>query len=311
MGTPMETVYQKMKEQYTTLMDQKDSFGEAVYTDLNDWLGQTSNREFDPKEPTPQETFKLRLQDLYKRCCQALDVEESIMDVKYPDYITSGIGTMKLHLWQLGYTEHSHIRGATSAYNVFKCMEKDCLYGGNTKKYPIEILPFMQGGLPGQEVEAFSVMTSIGSSVVTSAYIICCNIIKAGFFEGVVDASHPEQELARCVKSLMEVFAIYEPVEGIKEAVFKSNKGKIEAGKRPTPTILSYAASYNRVADDIQQKKKTRQTRKELVMKQVKEHNTIEKTCGSKIKTEDIQALSNVLEQSEWFQWKLKTIYQY
>ena len=97
MGTSMETVYQKMKEQYTTLMEQKASFRDSVYTDLNDWLGQTfSNLKFDPREPTPQETFKLSLQDLYKKCCQALGVEESIMDVKYPDYITSGICTSHL-----------------------------------------------------------------------------------------------------------------------------------------------------------------------------------------------------------------------
>ena len=43
-------------------------------------------------------------------------------------------------------------------------------------------------------------------------------------------------------------------------------------------------------------------------MKQAKEHNMIEKTRGSKIKTGDIKALSNVLEQSEWFQRNLKTM---
>ena len=65
----METLFQKMKEQYTTLMEQKDSFGDSVYTDLNDWLGQTfSNQKFDPREPAPQEKFKLGLQDLYKKC---------------------------------------------------------------------------------------------------------------------------------------------------------------------------------------------------------------------------------------------------
>jgi hypothetical protein len=127
-------------------------------------------------------------------------------------------------------------------------------------------------------------MTGTGSSVVTSAYLLCCSIIEAGFFEGVVDANPPEQELALCAKSLMEVVAIYKRAEGV-EAVFKINKGKIEAGKRPTPTILSHAASYNRVADDIRQRANTCQTRQELIMRQVTEHNIKEKTRGSKIKT--------------------------
>ena len=48
-----------------------------------------------------------------------------------------------------------------------------------------------------------------------------------------------------------------------------------------------------------------------MIMKQVKEHNMMERNRGSKIKTEDIQALGNVLEQSEWLQRESRTIYQY
>ena len=52
---------------------------------------------------------------------------------------------MKLHLWQLGYAESSFVRGATNAYNVLKCLEKDLIQGGQTEKYPIEVVPFMHG----------------------------------------------------------------------------------------------------------------------------------------------------------------------
>ena len=69
MDTAMGRLFKKMQAQYTTVLEQKDAFGDAVYTDFNDWLGQTfSNQKVDPMLPTPQETFKLRLQDLYKRC---------------------------------------------------------------------------------------------------------------------------------------------------------------------------------------------------------------------------------------------------
>ena len=85
---------------------------------------------------------------------------------------------MKLHLWQLGFTSDSFIRGNTTAYNVFKVMEKDMLDGGNTAKHPIEVVPFLGGKVPGQGVEAFDIMTSIGSSVVTSAYLICLWVIQ-------------------------------------------------------------------------------------------------------------------------------------
>ena len=73
----------------------------------------------------------------------------------------------------MGFASDSFIRGSTTAYNVFKAMEKDMLDGGNTAKHPIEVVPFLGGKVPSQGVQAIEIMTSIGSSVVTSAYLIC------------------------------------------------------------------------------------------------------------------------------------------
>ena len=160
------------------MLEEKDSSGDTRYTDFNDWMSQLYPSSTEGRLAE----LAMNLKDLYKRCCAALGVGESVLDTTYPASTTTGIGSMKLHLWQLGFTEASFIRGATSAYNVFKCMEKDCLDGGATQKYPIEICPFLGGGLPGEGVEAFSIMTSIGGSVVTSAYLICLHAIRAGYF---------------------------------------------------------------------------------------------------------------------------------
>ena len=109
----------------------------------------------------------------------------------------------------------------------------------------------------------------------------------------------------------MRISIVHEPVQDLKDAAFKRNKGNIEAGKRPTPTILSYAFSYARVATDILQQKKIRKTRKELIMEQVNQHSSREKVRSSKITTEEIVAMNNVLQMSPWFQRRLKIIYQY
>ena len=103
---------------------------------------------------------------------------------------------------------------------------------------------------------------------------------------------------------------MYEPVKDLKDAAFKSNQGKITAGQRPQPTILAYSHSYSRVAVDIKQKKKTRQTHRELVMEQITQHNQREKVRKDKISTLEINALSNVLPMSDWFTRRLKIIYQ-
>ena len=92
---------------------------------------------------------------------------------------------------------------------------------------------------------------------------------------------------------------------------FKNNARKIEASKRPTPTILSYAFSYARVAADILQQKKIRKTRKELNMEQATQHKSREKVRSSKITTEKIVAMNKVLQMSPWFQRRLTIIYQY
>ena len=110
---------------------------------------------------------------------------------------------MKLHLWQLGYAESSFVRGATNAYNVFKCLEKDLIQGGQTEKYPIEVVPFMQGEQPGTPILNHSIVTSIGASVVTSAYLICIRVMDKRYFNVQLDyegASMGLQALAsRCL----------------------------------------------------------------------------------------------------------------
>ena len=138
--------------------------------------------------------------------------------------------------------------------------------------------------MPSQGVEAFDIVTSIGASVVTSAYLICLWIIEQGYFNGPFDDAEKARlsPLASIVLSIMNINAVYEPFKDVKDAVFKSNKGKIEASQRPRPTILSYYYSYSRVATDILHQKKSRKTRTELVMDQVQQHNVQEKVRSSK-----------------------------
>ena len=95
-------------------------------------------------------------------------------------------------------------------------MEKDMLDGGNTAKHPIEVVPFLGGKVPGQGVEAFDIMTSIGSSVVTSAYLICIWVIQRGYFNGPLSDAEKAtlQPLAKVVLSVMQINSDHEPVKG-------------------------------------------------------------------------------------------------
>ena len=83
--------------------------------------------------------------------------------------------------------------------------------------------------MPGQDDEAFSIMSTIGASVVTSAYLICLWVSGKSYFNGPLDdATTPHsQHLAPLVLSIMDINAVYEPVKDLRNAVFKSNKGKI------------------------------------------------------------------------------------
>ena len=114
---------------------------------------------------------------------------------------------MKLHLWQLGFTSDSFIRGSATPYNVYKVMEKVMLDGGSTEKHPIEVVPFLGGKVPGQGVEVSGSMTSIGSSVVTSAYLICLWVIQRGYLNGPLSVAVKAtlQPLAKVVLSVMNI----------------------------------------------------------------------------------------------------------
>ena len=84
----------------------------------------------------------------------------------------------------------------------------------------------------------------------------------------------------------MRISRVLQPVQDLKDATFKNNKGNIEASKRPTPTMLSYAFSYARATKDILQQQKIRKTRNAFVMEQVNQHRSREKERSSRIRTE-------------------------
>ena len=80
---------------------------------------------------------------------------------------------------------------------------------------------------------------------------------KRAYFNGPLNDADKAmlQPLAKVVLSVMHINSVHEPVQYLRDAAFKSNTKKIEAGKRPTPTILSFAFSYARVATYILQQK--------------------------------------------------------
>ncbi len=144
-------------------MEKEDSTDESKYTDLNDWLGDLY------PDIVAKRAFLASMIDLYKMCCHVVgSVQESRCPV-YPGYVTSGNAHVLLHLWQVGFQGTSFIRGSSTCCNVLKVLEEDILQGATTTKYPIEVVPFAMGNLPNEPVEAFSLVTSIKSCVVTSA----------------------------------------------------------------------------------------------------------------------------------------------
>ena len=310
MAVDLDTVLLEIKTYYNEIMEAKFDNGEQKYTDLNDWM----STAYPATVPEKLTEFAQKLQDLYGKCCSVMDVVKESRCQVYPDYPTE-VTHMDLHLWQMGFSADSFIRGATAAYNVFRCMEADVQKGGMTSKYPIEIVPFLGTKGPGEAIAPFEIMAAIGASVVTSAYLICHWVIEKGHFNDVALEDVTEKArlapLANVIISVMHIRAMHEPVKDMKDAAFKSNQGKITAGQRPQPTILSYVHAYSRVAIEAQKKNKTWQTHRELVMEQVNQHNQREKVRKDKIKTDEISSMGNVLLMSEWFMRRLKIIFQY
>ena len=182
----------------------------------------------------------------------------------YPCYIASGGASLKLHLWQLGFTSDSYIRGSTTAYNVFKVMEKDMLDGGNTAKHPIEVVQFLGGKVPGQGVKAADNMTSI-----------CLWVIQRSYFNG---------------------------------SLSDAEQGHIAAPREGGPE--RHAHQINSVHERVKDLK-IHKTRTELIMEPANQHSSREKVRSSKITTEEIALMNNVLQMSPWFQRRLKIMYQY
>jgi hypothetical protein len=228
-------------------MEKKDSTDESKYTDLNDWLGDRY------PDTQAKDSLVASMITLYKTCLQVVGgVEESRCPV-YPPYVGSGNHNILLHLWQLGFVGNSFIRGSSTCCNVLKVLEKDILQGACTTKYPIEVVPFAMGKLPGDAVEAFSLVTSIGSCVVTAAYCFCVYVIDKQLVSGDLDEVGNRERLRPLCGRVLEalnVSAIHEPSQDLSDIVFKSNKSKIEASQRARPTILQYGISYSKVSNE-------------------------------------------------------------
>jgi hypothetical protein len=229
------------------VMEKKDATDESKYTDLNDWLGDLY------PDIVAKRAFLASMIDLYKMCSHVVGgVQESRCPV-YPRYVTSGNAHVLLHLWQVGFQGTSFIRGASTCCNVLKVLEKDILQGASTTKYPIEVVPFAMGNLPGEPVEAFSLVTSIGSCVITSAYCFCVYVIGKQLVSGDLDEVGNRERLRPLCGRVLEalnVSAIHEPSKDLLDIVFKSNKSKIEASQRARPTILQYGISYSKVDNE-------------------------------------------------------------
>ena len=117
--------------------------------------------------------------------------------------------------------------------------------------------------------------------------------------------------LCENVLQALNVSAVHEPSRDLTEIVFKSNESKIEASQRTRPTILQYAISYSRVADQlVAMKNAGRKSRSELIVDPIVNHNKKETVRSSRIKTDEIAALKNVVVMSRWAQRRLRVIWQ-
>ena len=147
MSVDLDDMAVQVKKYYDKVMATTFENGEQKYTDLNDWLAQ----QYPAQDAAKLQELENKLKDLYTKCLGVVGVADQSLSDVYPPYPTSGIMNMKLHIWKLGFTADSFIRGSTAAYNVMMVMEKDLRDGGKTEKYPIEVLPFVTGKTPGQE----------------------------------------------------------------------------------------------------------------------------------------------------------------
>lgn len=208
--------------------------GENKYTDLNEWLTEKYDGPFARAE------LASNLHGLYKACCKVLQQAEESRSAVYPPYAISGPLRVELHLWQLGFASTSFVRGGSTCCSVARVLEKDILQGAGTGKFPIEVVPFITGATPGEPLQPCTLVTSIGSSVVTSAYCFVTWALENNSVVGDLDDPAVCDRLRPICSMLlqaMNVSAVYEPHESLSDIVFKSNKTKIEACSHLTGLI--------------------------------------------------------------------------
>ena len=277
----------------------KNECNEPAFVDFNVWLHKYINQ--------PDEVCN-DMRQLHANLCACLGVPrgEGIMAV-VPNMPAKGrTEHAEVMLWSLGYSPDMFIRGPSGADNIMKNLEKQVRQGAETNKHPIEISPQMSPGLDiGGPIHPFHILTSVGNSQVTAAYLFVLLAIKHKWFNGVEEwGSVPEgmKCLANNLLKSLHLHATMTHHASLEELVSHSANAKIEASLRPRPTILNMSICFTKV---IRQKKAngvvSRMSDAELILQQAKDHNKRTPVKRFHIKPEELKGLQTLAGMSERF----------
>lgn len=298
MALDPDIAWQAIETELNEARTAKNEHNEPAFVDFNVWL----HRFIDNPEAVCND-----MQQLHKNLCTSLGKAcEACMTIVPPMPAQGKAEHAEVMLWSLGYIPDMFIRGPSGADNIMKNLEKQVRQGAETNKHPIEISPQMSPGLDiGGPIHPFHILTSVGNSQVTAAYLFVLLAIKHKWFNGVEEwGSVPEgmKCLANNLLKSLHLHATMTHHASLEELVSHSANAKIEASLRPRPTILNMSICFTKV---IRQKKAngvvSRMSDAELILQQAKDHNKRTPVKRFHIKPEELKGLQTLAGMSERF----------
>eukprot|EP00435_Cladocopium_sp_Y103_P031723 s1605_g8.t1 len=219
----LQAVYDGIMQALKAAMDKKDANGQALYSDVCEWMSCSF--------PTPghRASWKDKLVALENQCCAVLELTETPhFERDFPSVeLEQQCFDRRPHaLWQLGFSETRHVKGAPPLHGVCANLQKFvCGFGNETGKYPIEILYEWEGNQTHRPagddqqtegIEPFTLAVSTGSSVTLASYLFCWGVIENNALDSLVSQSDAAgkalaKRLLQCLRALdaLYIFSLF------------------------------------------------------------------------------------------------------
>ena len=182
----------------------------------------------------------VRMQDLETRISTLTGWQPPayVRDVPHPPRAGDDFVGFVVAPWQLGLDARSSVKGPSKLCYIINICTSFLSQPYNSLREPLDLL-FSRGAVPGQPVEAWSMIHCIGMGKSSA-----CRMV----LEMVIDLRLSDAELVVIgpqVKALLRMHAVYEPAATDEEQLVRAMSTKVQLTTRPRPDPLMWAKKFS------------------------------------------------------------------